>query len=103
MASSKDSSGRLHPKAKEAFDLMERGRLSRREFIRVAALTGVAAGAAYAMAGLPAPALAAEMPFMDDPNAQEGRHAARRHGNPEDGGPGELRLDADVERYAPDR
>jgi peptide/nickel transport system substrate-binding protein len=70
MASSKD----LHPKAKEAFDLMERGRLSRREFIRVAALTGVAAGAAYAMAGLPAPAYAQAgmLPFVDDPNAQKG-------------------------------
>jgi peptide/nickel transport system substrate-binding protein len=66
--------GRLHPKAKEAFDLMERGRLSRREFIRIAALTGVAAGAAYAMAGLPAPAFAQEgtIPFMDDPNAKKG-------------------------------
>ena len=66
--------GRLHPKAKEAFELMERGRLSRREFIRVAALTGLAAGAAYAMAGLPAPALAqaGTIPFVDDPNAKKG-------------------------------
>ena len=40
MSSSRDFEGRLHPKAKEAFELMERGRLSRREFIRVAALTG---------------------------------------------------------------
>ncbi len=71
MASSKDTD-RLHPKAKEAFDLMERGRLSRREFIRVAALVGVSAGAAYAMAGLPVPVFAAEMPFMDDPNAKKG-------------------------------
>ena len=69
-----EKKGRLHPKAKEAFDLMERGRLSRREFIRIAALTGVAAGAAYAMAGLPAPAFAQEgtIPFMDDPNAKKG-------------------------------
>ena len=69
-----EEKGRLHPKAKEAFDLMERGRLSRREFIRIAALTGVAAGAAYAMAGLPAPAFAQEgtIPFMDDPNAKKG-------------------------------
>ncbi|HSG95576.1 MAG TPA: twin-arginine translocation signal domain-containing protein, partial [Afifellaceae bacterium] len=49
---------RLHPKAQEAFDLMQRGRLSRRGFIRVAALVGVSAGAAYAMAGLPSPAYA---------------------------------------------
>ncbi len=73
MASSKDTGGRLHPKAKEAFELMERGRLSRREFIRVAALVGVSAGAAYAMAGLPTPAYAAgELPFVDDPNAKKG-------------------------------
>ena len=53
---------------------MERGRLSRREFIRVAALTGLAAGAAYAMAGIPAPALAqaGTVPFVDDPNAKKG-------------------------------
>jgi peptide/nickel transport system substrate-binding protein len=74
MSSSREFEGRLHPKAKEAFDLMERGRLSRREFIRIAALTGVAAGAAYAMAGIPAPAFAQEgtIPFMDDPNAKKG-------------------------------
>src|SRR5688572_19429251 len=74
MSSSKDFEGRLHPKAEEAFDLMERGRLSRREFIRVAALTGLAAGAAYAMAGIPAPALAqaSTVPFVDDPNAKKG-------------------------------
>ncbi len=64
----------LHPKAREALDLMERGRLSRREFIRVAALVGVSAGAAYAMAGLPSPAYAQSMtPFPDDvPNAKAG-------------------------------
>jgi peptide/nickel transport system substrate-binding protein len=74
MSSSRDLEGRLHPKAKEAFELMERGRLSRRDFIRVAALTGVAAGAAYAMAGLPAPAYAqgGTIPFVDDPNAKKG-------------------------------
>jgi peptide/nickel transport system substrate-binding protein len=66
--------GRLHSKAEEALDLMERGRLSRRGFIRVAALVGVSAGAAYAMAGLPSPAYAQSMtPFPDDdPNAKAG-------------------------------
>jgi peptide/nickel transport system substrate-binding protein len=74
MSSSRDSERRLHPKAKEAFELMERGRLSRREFIRIAALTGMAAGAAYAMAGIPSPARAqaSTIPFVDDPNAQKG-------------------------------
>jgi len=74
MSSSRDLEGRLHPKAKEAFELMERGRMSRRDFIRVAALTGVAAGAAYAMAGLPAPAYAqtGTIPFVDDPSAVKG-------------------------------
>jgi peptide/nickel transport system substrate-binding protein len=73
MSSSREFEGRLHPKAKEAFELMERGRLSRRDFIRVAALVGVSAAGAYAMAGLPSPALAAgELPFVDDPNAKKG-------------------------------
>ena len=72
--SKKIEEGRLHPKAQEALDLMERGRLSRRGFIRVAALVGVSAGAAYAMAGLPSPAYAQSMlPFPDDdPNAKAG-------------------------------
>lgn len=72
--SSRDFDGRLHPKAKEALDLMERGRLSRRSFIRVAALVGVSAAAAYAMAGLPQPAFAQEgtIPFKDDPSAKKG-------------------------------
>ena len=74
MPSSRDFEGRVHPKAKEAFELMQRGRLNRREFIRIAALTGVSAAAAYAMAGLPAPAFAQEgtIPFVDDPNAVKG-------------------------------
>ena len=39
MSSPRDFEGRrLHPKAKEAFELMERGRMSRRDFIRVGAL-----------------------------------------------------------------
>jgi len=73
MSSSREIDG-LHPKAKEAFDLMERGRMSRRDFIRVAALVGVSAGAAYAMAGLPTPAFAAgELPFAaNDPAAKKG-------------------------------
>jgi peptide/nickel transport system substrate-binding protein len=74
MSSSRETEGRLHPKAKEAFELMERGRLSRRDFVRVAALTGLSAAAAYAMAGLPKPAFAQEgtIPFVDDPNAVKG-------------------------------
>ncbi len=72
--SDRKTTQKLHPKAEEALDLMERGRLSRRGFIRVAALVGVSAGAAYAMAGLPSPAHAQMMmPFPDDdPNAKEG-------------------------------
>ena len=72
--SSSQKEGRLHPKAQEALELMEQGRLSRRAFIRVAALVGVSAAAAYAMAGLPAPAhaQAGTIPFKDDPNALKG-------------------------------
>uniref|UniRef100_UPI003BACF90F ABC transporter substrate-binding protein n=2 Tax=Stappia sp. TaxID=1870903 RepID=UPI003BACF90F len=74
--SNKDSKTGLHPKVHEAQDLMDAGRLSRREFVRFAALLGVGAGAAYAMAGLPAPAFAADgdtMPFpADDADAKAG-------------------------------
>lgn len=65
---------RLHPKVAEARDLMDKGRMNRREFVRLAALLGVSAGAAYSMAGLPSPAYALDSsPFpADDANAQEG-------------------------------
>ncbi|MEP3278414.1 MAG: ABC transporter substrate-binding protein [Stappiaceae bacterium] len=65
-----------HPKVAEAKNLMDGGRMSRREFVRIAALMGVGAGAAYSMAGLPNPAYADDAnntPFpADDPNAQSG-------------------------------
>ncbi len=59
-------SNRLHPKVDEALDLMQRGKLDRRGFVRIAALLGVGATAAYTMAGLPAPAAAdAALPFAE--------------------------------------
>jgi peptide/nickel transport system substrate-binding protein len=59
-------SNRLHPKVGEAYDLMQRGKLDRRGFVRIAALLGVGAAAAYTMAGLPSPAMANdEMPFPE--------------------------------------
>ena len=67
---------KIHPKVLEAEDLMKRGRMSRREFVRIAALLGVAAGTAYGMAGLPRPAFAdshGNLPFPpEDPNAKMG-------------------------------
>ncbi len=64
----------LHPKVREAKELMQKGRLDRREFVRIAALVGVSAGAAYSMAGLPSPAYAeAALPFPKaDANAKRG-------------------------------
>jgi len=51
-------------------DQLRDGSLSRREFIRCAALSGVAAGSAYAMAGISAPAMAGgTLPF---PAAEQG-------------------------------
>lgn len=59
---------RLHPKVTEARGQMYEGRMNRREFVRIAALLGVAAGSAYTMAGLPTPALALDnSPFPADP------------------------------------
>lgn len=67
---------KLHPKITEAHQMMEEGRMDRREFLRVATLLGVTAGSAYAMAGLVEPAAAAAhsgMPFpADDPKAKAG-------------------------------
>merc|ERR1711938_462712 len=74
--STNETSSKMHPKVREAQEQMDSGRLSRREFVRYAALLGVGAGAAYAMAGLPSPAVAqdaANLPFpADDPNAKAG-------------------------------
>jgi|FEC22Drversion2_1045045.scaffolds.fasta_scaffold00075_51 peptide/nickel transport system substrate-binding protein len=71
---SNDTPRRIHPKVHEARDLMNRGRMSRREFVRIAALLGLSAGAAYSMAGLrPAFATQPGLPFpQDDSNAKEG-------------------------------
>ena len=61
----------LIPKLK---DQLRGGAMDRREFIRFATLLGVSAGLAYATAGLPSPAMAADnMPFpAPDPNARPG-------------------------------
>lgn len=63
-----------HPKVEEAKNLMERHEISRREFVRIAALLGVAAPAAYKLAGsTPAFAEAANSPFpAPDANAKRG-------------------------------
>jgi oligopeptide/dipeptide ABC transporter ATP-binding protein len=55
-------------------DQLRDGSISRREFIRFAALLGVAAGAAYAMTGLSAPAMAdSTLPFpAAEPGAKRG-------------------------------
>lgn len=52
----------LHPKLIEAQAEMRKGHMDRREFVRIAALLGLSAGAAYTMAGLPAPARAQDAP-----------------------------------------
>ena len=55
-------------------DQLNRGEMSRREFIRCAALLGVAAGTAYALAGVAAPVMAGNtLPFpAADPRAKHG-------------------------------
>jgi peptide/nickel transport system substrate-binding protein len=70
---SNNSSKFGHPKLGEAYQLLQDGRMDRREFIRVAALLGTSAAAAYAMAGLSSSASAAALPFgADDPKAKAG-------------------------------
>jgi len=63
-----------HPRVHEAYEVMKDGKMDRREFVRTAALLGVTASAAYAMAGIPSPAWALEnSPFpADDPKAKKG-------------------------------
>ena len=69
---SNNNSKSTHPKVAEAFDLMKRGRMDRREFVRLAALLGVSAGVAYSLAGIKS-AAAADMPFpADDAAAKMG-------------------------------
>jgi peptide/nickel transport system substrate-binding protein len=55
-------------------DQMQSGAMSRREFIRFATLLGVAAGTAYAMAGVSAPVMAGgTLPFpAAEPGAKRG-------------------------------
>ena len=64
----------IHPKVGEAKELMNAGAMDRREFVRIAALLGVAAPLAYKMAGVtPAFAAVDNMPFAaDDPKASMG-------------------------------
>lgn len=63
-----------HPLLPGLCEQLERGVMSRREFIRCATLIGMTAGTAYAMAGSTAPAMAAEtLPFPAvDPGAKRG-------------------------------
>lgn len=60
-----------HPKAREAFGLLREGRMSRRDFVRIAALLGASAASAYALAGLADAARADEhgLPFAE-PDAE---------------------------------
>ncbi len=55
-------SDRQHPIIKRSGQEFADGKLDRREFLRIATLLGIAAPAAYAMAGLPTPALAQGTP-----------------------------------------
>ena len=52
----------LHPVAVAAGREMAEGKLDRREFLRIATLTGASAAAAYSLAGLPMPAYAQGAP-----------------------------------------
>ena len=49
-----------HPYLSQLRQQLRDNRIDRREFLRTATLLGMAAGAAYAVAGLPAPARAQE-------------------------------------------
>jgi peptide/nickel transport system substrate-binding protein len=52
---SKKSKDKMHPYIPELVNKLRKGEVTRRDFLNTATLLGVSAGAAYAMAGLPAP------------------------------------------------
>jgi peptide/nickel transport system substrate-binding protein len=68
------SNPRTTPLLPALCEQLHRGLIDRRAFVRLATLFGVAAGAAYAMAGLAGPAMAGgTLPFpADDPAAKRG-------------------------------
>jgi peptide/nickel transport system substrate-binding protein len=65
---------RTNPVLPALCDQLQRGLIGRRTFVRLATLCGMAAGAAYAMAGLAGPAMAGgTLPFpANDPAAKRG-------------------------------
>ena len=68
------SNPRTNPALPALCEQLRRGLITRRAFVRLATLFGIAAGAAYAMAGLVAPAMAGStLPFPAvDPAAKRG-------------------------------
>lgn len=66
--------GRVHPGVAQMREQLKRGKVDRREFLRIVTLLGVSATVAYKMAGVePAYAAMADTPFpADDPNARMG-------------------------------
>ncbi|MCB2102927.1 MAG: ABC transporter substrate-binding protein [Rhodobacterales bacterium] len=71
----RDRNRGVHPRVPELQRQLADGHIDRRSFLRTTTLLGVSAAAAYAMAGVPAPAWAdgMNMPFpKDDPKARMG-------------------------------
>src|SRR6185295_12651541 len=68
---SKKQMERVHPYIPEAYDMLNTGRVSRREFLRMATLLGMSLGAATiaAQCGAPAPAQPAEAPAASNTEA----------------------------------
>jgi len=66
--------GRVHPGVEKLRKQLKKGKVDRREFLRIVTLLGVSATVAYQMAGIePAYAAMDDMPFpADDPSAKDG-------------------------------
>jgi peptide/nickel transport system substrate-binding protein len=81
---SKKQMERVHPYIPEAYDLLTKGRISRREFLRMATLLGMSVGAATiaAQCGAPAPAQPAEQAPASSGGGEQAAPAATEEAKP---------------------
>jgi peptide/nickel transport system substrate-binding protein len=64
---SKEQMEKTHPAIPEAYNQLEQGRISRRDFLRLSTLLGLSAGTAYVAAACGAPATPAAPPTVEAP------------------------------------
>ena len=93
----KSDERRVHPYIPRLVEQLEARRVDRREFLRTATLLGMSSARRLRHRRQDSRRASGRPGARAERHAQEGRHPAGRHGGPEDGRPGDLFLDADVE------